>query len=357
MKKILGLALVILSSATWVNSQSFESEIDSLGLSVFTDQNGPGGVILIAKDGKTIYQKAFGKANLELDVDLTPESVFQIGSMTKQFTAVAILQLEEEGKLDVNHSVSRYIPDYPSGDQITLHHLLTHTSGIKDFTKMKAIRDIAKQDLTPTELVDFFKNEPVDFQPGEKFDYNNSGYVVLGHIIELVSGETYADYIQKYIFDKAGMCHSGYASDAALVNNRAYGYHQKAQGFVNKNSISFNIPFSSGALMSTAGDMLKWQNALNQDLLLSANTLNKVFTKYKLNNGDEFTYGYGWHLKDINGTPTREHGGSIFGFKSMGVYIPSEDIYVLGLSNCDCHSPTKVVGEMAALALKTVTNP
>lgn len=200
---------------------------------------------------------------MELDVDLTLESVFQIDSMTKQFTTVAILQLEEQGKLEVSHSISRYIPDYPAGDQITLHHLLTHTSGTKDFTKMKAIRDIAKQDLTPTELVDFFKNEPIDFLPGEKFDYNNSGYVVLGHIIELVSGETYEEYIQKYIFDKAGMSHSGYASDAALVNNRAYGYHQKAQGFVNKNSISFNIPFSSGSLMSTAGDMLKWQNALN----------------------------------------------------------------------------------------------
>lgn len=357
MKKLIVLVLVIISSSTLAYPQIVESQIDSLGLSVFNDKNEPGGVILIAKDGKPIYQKAFGKANLELEVDLTPESVFQIGSMTKQFTAVALLQLEEEGKLDVNHAVSRYIPDYPSGDQITLHHLLTHTSGIKDFTKMKSIRDIAQQDLSPTELVDFFKNEPVDFAPGEKFQYNNSGYVVLGHIIELVSGETYEDYIQKNIFEKAGMSHSRYASDAALINNRAYGYHKKAQGFVNKNSISFNIPFSSGALMSTAGDMLKWQNALNQHLLLNATTLNKAFTKYTLNNGDEFTYGYGWNLKEIDGTPTRDHGGSVFGFKSMAVYIPSKDLYVLGLSNCDCHSPTKVVAEIAALALKTLTKP
>ncbi|MEE1946524.1 serine hydrolase domain-containing protein [Pedobacter sp. KR3-3] len=333
------------------SAQKLEKQIDSLLGGVFKDKNGPGAAFLVAKNGKPIYRKAFGRANVELDVDLKPDHVFQLGSMTKQFTAVAILQLAEQGKLKLNIPISNYIPDYPGGNKITIHHLLTHTSGIKDFTKMKSLNSIAQKDLSPKEMVDFFKNEPVDFAPGEQFDYNNSGYVVLGYIIELVSGETYENYIQKHIFDKAGMSHSRYASDVAVINKRAYGYRKKGEVYFNKPNISFSIPFSSGALMSTVDDMLLWQNALNQNLLLKASTANLAFTTYKLNNGEEFTYGYGWHLKAINGVPTREHGGSVFGFKTMGVYIPSKDIYVIGLSNCECNSPTQVTKDIATLVL------
>lgn len=337
-----------------VYSQNIENKIDSLLVNVFKDKNGPGGEFLISKAGKPIYQKSFGKANLELDVNLTSENIFQIGSITKQFTAISILILEEKGKLNVIDPVSKYIPDYPLGDKITIHHLLTHTSGIKDFTKMKSLRDISQKEMTPKMMIDFFKNEPVDFAPGEKFDYNNSGYVLLGYIIELVSGEEYEEFIQKKIFDKAGMTNSYYASDRKVIPKRAYGYQKKEYGYVNKTQISFSVPFSSGSLMSTVGDMLKWQNALNQNLVLNPKTLEKAFTKYKLNNGQEFTYGYGWHLFDANGTQLRKHGGSVFGFKSMSVYIPSEDIYVIGLSNCDCNSPTQVTEEIALLVMKTL---
>lgn len=333
-------------------SKGYEKKIDSIIQTEFGNKNEPGGVFLITQNGKNLYRKAFGKANLELNVNMTPENIFQIGSMTKQFTAVAILLLEQQGKLSVTDPVSQYIKDYPNGDKITLHHLLTHTSGIKDFTKMKSISSIAQKEMKPEEMVNFFKNEPVDFAPGEKFDYNNSGYVVLGYIIELVSGISYEDFIKKNIFDKAGMTHSYYASDRKVIPQRAYGYHKKEQGFVNKTVISFSVPFSSGSLMSTADDMLKWQQALNQNLILDLKETQKAFQKYKLNNGEEFTYGYGWHLKDINGIPDREHGGSVFGFKSMGVYIPAEDVYVIGLSNCDCHSPTEVTKNMAKATLQ-----
>lgn len=352
---LLLLFLIICHPLSTVSAQSLEAKIDSLILTVFNDKNGPGAVFMVAQNGKAIYQKAFGKANLELDVNLTPENIFQLGSMTKQFTAIAVLMLEEQGKLNVMDPISKYIADYPSGNKITIHHLLTHTSGIKDFTKMKSLSAIAQKDMSPEMMVNFFKDEPVDFAPGEKFEYNNSGYVVLGYIIELVSGETYKDFIQKQIFDKVGMSHSYYASDRQIIHKRAYGYHKKEYGYVNKTIINFSVPFSSGSLMSTTGDMLKWQNALNQHLLLNAEETKKAFTKYKLNNGEEFSYGYGWHLKDIKGIPDREHGGHIFGFKTMGIYIPSKDIYVIGLSNCDCFSPTKVTGDIAALVLKELT--
>jgi len=346
--------IIIGNSLNSVYSQNIENKVDSLLVNVFKDKNGPGGEFLVSKAGKIIYQKSFGKSNLELDVNLASENIFQIGSITKQFTAISVLILEEKGKLSVNDPVSKYIPDYPLGDKMTIHHLLTHTSGIKDFTKMKSLQEISQKEMTPKMIVDFFKNEPVDFAPGEKFAYNNSGYIILGYIIELVSGETYEDFIQKNIFEKAGMTKSFYASDRKIIPKRAYGYQKKENGYVNKTQISLSIPFSSGSLMSTTGDMLKWQNALNQNLLLNPETLRKAFTKYKLNDGQEFTYGYGWYLSEINGAQLRKHSGSVFGFKSMGVYIPSEDIYVIGLTNCDCNSPTQVTEDIALLTLKTL---
>lgn len=351
-KRKLLFALLFCTVIKFAEAQNLLTTIDSLIQKALPEKEGPGAVFLVAQHGKPVYQRATGKANLELNQDLTPANIFQIGSVTKQFTAIAILMLEEQGKLKVTDPVTKYIPGYPAGDSITLHHLLTHTSGIKDFTKMKELRDIAQKEMTPKMMVDFFKNEPADFKPGEKFEYNNSGYVLLGYIIELVSGETYENFIEQHIFKKAGMTSSCYASDRQLIRNRADGYHKKEQGYVNKTVISYSIPFSSGALMSTTGDMLQWQNALKQNMLLKTETSNKAFSKYTLNNGEEFAYGYGWHIKEINGRPTREHGGSIFGFKSMGVYFPGEDIYVIGLSNCECNSPTQLVRDIAAIAQK-----
>lgn len=350
--KAITMLVILLFIAVYASdAQSFESKTDSLIKTEFNDENGPGGVFMVSKKGKIIYKKAFGKANIELGVATTTDNVFQLGSMTKQFTAVAILMLEAQGKLKTSDAVAQYVSDFPNGANITLHHLLTHTSGIKDFTKMKALHDIAQKEMSPKMMVDFFKNEPVNFLPGDKFEYNNAGYVLLGYIIELVSKETYEDFITKNIFKALGMKNSCYASDRKVIPQRAYGYQKKESGYVNKSIISYSVPFASGALMSTVEDLLLWQNALDENILLDANTRQKAFSPYQLNNGEPFTYGYGWHIKTLHGLQTREHGGSIFGFKSMGVYIPSEDLYVIGLSNCDCHSPTQLARDIAVLAL------
>jgi CubicO group peptidase (beta-lactamase class C family) len=202
-------------------------------------------------------------------------------------------------------------------------------------------------------MVEFFMNEPVSFRPGEKFDYNNSGYVLLGYIIELSSGLSYKDFIEQNIFKKLGMDQSSYASDRIIIKQRAYGYQKKDSGLVNKTVINFSVPYASGALMSTSMDMLKWQHALKENTLISTETSRRAFSTYTLNNGQGFTYGYGWHIKEANGIRIREHGGSIFGFKSMGVYLPDEDIYVLGLTNCDCNSPTQLVRDIATVAVST----
>lgn len=335
-----------------IYTQSINKKIDEILLNEINDNNGPGGVFMVAKNGKSIYKKAIGKANLELGIDLTTSNVFQLASMTKQFTAISILMLEEQGKLNTQDSISKYIPDYPNGNKITIHHLLTHTSGIKDFTKMKSLKEIAQKEMSPKMMIDFFKDEPVDFLPGEKFEYNNSGYILLGYIIELTSSVSFEDFVKENIFKKIGMDQSYYASDRKIIKDIAYGYQKKESGYVNKTIINYSVPYASGALMSSLSDMLKWQNALNENVLLKSESLKKAFSKYKLKNGEEITYGYGWRIKAIDGSESREHGGSIFGFKTMAVYIPSEDIYVLGMTNCDCYSPTKIVQEIAKLVLE-----
>jgi CubicO group peptidase (beta-lactamase class C family) len=333
-------------------SQGLRSQTDKLIEKQFSDLSGPGGVFMVARNGKPIYQKTIGMANIELKVPLSVGSVFQIGSMTKQFTAVGVMMLVEQGKLTVQDPISKYISDYPNGDSIFIHHLLTHTSGIKDFTKVPKLKEVSKQDHTPLELIALFRDEPVDFRPGEKFEYNNSGYVLLGYIIEVASGQSYEAFIEENIFRKAGMANSYYATDRNVIPERADGYHQKEGVYVNKTVISYSLPYSSGALMSTLGDMLKWQEALNSQKLFNAATANELFSRKSLNNGVEISYGYGWHLRELGGITSREHGGSIFGYKSMGIYVPEYNLYVLGFTNCDCQSPTQLVKDIALIWLE-----
>ena len=345
---VLSITLISLNYYSIAYSQDLETSIDSVIHDKFLS-NSPGATFLISNKGEIIYNKAFGLANLELNVAMQIDNVFEIGSMTKQFTAIAILMLYEKGKVSLDDEITQYIPDYPTnGHQITIHHLLTHTSGIKNFTELKKLKAISKQDLSPAELVDLFKNEPMDFAPGEKFKYNNSGYVLLGYIIEKVSGQTYADFVEKNIFHKLEMSNSLYTSHAKVVKNRASGYHKK-DVFINKRVVSSTLPYASGSLMSSTADLFKWHKAIKTYALISRETTKKAFTNYTLNDSQKINYGYGWHIKSIDDNLSYEHGGSIFGFKSMGVFLPDLDIYVIGLSNCDCNSPTQLTRDIADL--------
>ncbi|TRZ43986.1 serine hydrolase domain-containing protein [Robertkochia solimangrovi] len=348
---LLLFTLLILNPPTTIHAQGLASRVDSILLQKYHPEE-PGASFLIAKDGNILYKKAFGLSNLELNVPMKPDDVFEIGSMTKQFTAVAILMLMESGKISLDDKLTQFIPDYPEGDHITIHHLLTHTSGIRDFTRVKGLNEISRADLSPEEFIDFFKNEPKDFQPGDYFKYSNAGYVLLGYIIEIVSGETYADYIEKHIFLKLNMTNSWYARHKKVIANRASGYHKKDDTYSNSNYISFSLPYAAGSLMSTVSDMMQWVEAIRNHRLISEKTTEMAFTNYSLNNGTLINYGYGWHIENLADQKSYEHGGSIFGFKSMGVYLPDSEIYVIGLTNCDCNSPTKITREIAELASK-----
>jgi CubicO group peptidase (beta-lactamase class C family) len=315
--------------------------------------DGPGAAVLVAKNGNVIYKKAFGMADLELNVAMQPDMIFRIGSITKQFTAVAILQLAEKGKLSLDDEITKYIDNYPTqGHKITIEHLLTHTSGIKSYTAMRSWDPaLRRRDMTPEALIDFFKNEPMDFEPGTRFLYNNSGYILLGSIIERVSGLSYANYIAENIFKPAGMDHSSYDNTPKIIPNRAKGYQPGAGGVVNADYLSMTQPYAAGSLISTVADLYKWNRALHSYKLVGKQYLDKAFATYRLADGKETDYGYGWTLGNIRGTPTIEHGGGINGFLTHAIYLPDSDIFVAVFSNCNCNPPEAVTARLAATAL------
>jgi len=344
------LCICLLVSVSSI-AQNLEQQIDAYISEQYTSDT-PGVSVLVAKDGKAIYSRGSGIANLELDVKAAPKHVFEIGSITKQFTAVAILMLEEQGKLSVEDEITKFIPDYPTQDKtITVHHLLNHTSGIKSYTNMPSFMEFARTDMTPTVLMGRFKNEQMEFDPGTQFNYNNSGYIVLGHIIEVVSGQSYEDFIQTNIFDKVGMDNSYYGSMTRLIPNRARGYSKTETGYRNADYLSLTLPYAAGSIMSTTADLLKWQNAISANTLIKKSSLEKATNGSTLDSGEEITYGYGWYIGNINGSASVEHDGGIFGYSSSGIFLPEENVYVIGLSNCDCGDVGALVSNVAAMAI------
>ncbi|NHF58047.1 serine hydrolase [Flavobacteriaceae bacterium TP-CH-4] len=353
MKKrtLLSLITFLTVSATNLYAQDLEKIFDDLARTLYQPES-PGLTVLVAKNDDILYRKAFGMANMELKVPMKPENVFELGSITKQFTAVAILMLMEQGKIDLLDPITTYVPDYPmQGKQITIHHLLNHTSGIKSYTEMGDLSSFARNDKTPTELIDYFKNEPMDFNPGDAWHYNNSGYIILGHIIEVVSGMSYADFIETNIFQPLGMTNSYYGSHTQLIRNRASGYMPSESGYRNADYLSMTLPYAAGSLMSTVDDMFLWFQAIRDNTLISAQSKAKAFTDTKLNNGKPTHYGYGWQIDEINGVQSIEHGGGIFGYVTQGVYVPSENVYVIILTNRNGNSPQSTAIKMAAHAI------
>lgn len=340
-----------IANAGEVDQAQFVASCDRLLAEQF-HSDGPGATALIARDGRILYKKAFGMANIELQVPMQAENVFRIGSITKQFTAVAILQLVEQGKMDLQDEVTKFIPDYPTlGNKITIENLLTHTSGIQDYAK---IRDTTKRgpvDFTPKEMIDYFKNRPMRFTPGTKWEYSNSNYFLLGYIIETITGKTYADYLESHIFKPLGMSNSYYASETKVIKNRADGYSKGEQELTNAEYLSMTQPYAAGAILSTVEDLFKWQQAVHSYKLITRESLNKALTRYTLSTGEKTNYGYGWRLGYIQNSPSIWHGGMINGFIAMEMYLPKEDVFVAVLSNCECNSPEDVTAKLAALAI------
>jgi CubicO group peptidase (beta-lactamase class C family) len=351
---MLGALILLLSLTTFIqpttaqpNEAAFDAIVTEMALQV------PGFTVLVAQDGEVLYRKAFGKAHLELDVDMQPEHIFRIGSITKQFTAVAILQLVQEGKLALDDEITRFFPDYPThGHRITIEHLLTHTSGIKSYTDMNAWdEEMRRKDFTVAEMIDFFKDEPMDFAPGEQWAYNNSAYFLLGAIIEQVSGQTYAEYLSEHIFLPLGLSHSSYGDPGRLTPGRVAGYTGGTSGYQPMAYLSMTQPYAAGSLLSNVDDLFTWYEAVMSDKVLSPGMRQLAHTPYVLNNGESTNYGYGWFIGNIQGSPMIEHGGGINGFVTSSLYLPEENLFVSILTNCTCTSPDEYAFRLAAQAI------
>jgi D-alanyl-D-alanine carboxypeptidase len=312
----------------------------------------PGAAAIVVKDGKVVLRKGYGMANLELTVAMAPDMVFELGSITKQFTAASILLLQERGKLRVEDDITKYLTDYPThGQTITIENLLTHTSGIPSYTGLPEWFPRMREDLKPAELIALFKDKPLEFNPGERWAYDNSGYFLLGAIIEKVSGESYEKFVEAEIFRKLGMTHSRYGHPEEIIPRRAAGYSKDDQGIHNASFISMTQPFAAGALMSTVDDLAIWDRALAGEALLRKASLDRMFTAYKLKSGRSTHYGYGMEVFDFAGHRILQHDGGINGFSTNLIRVPEERLFVAVLSNDESGAPGTVSLKIVAKAL------
>jgi CubicO group peptidase (beta-lactamase class C family) len=302
------------------------------------------GTVLVAKDGKPIFSKGYGMANREWDIPNTPQTAFRLGSITKQFTAAAIMLLQERGKLSTSDPVCKYVTECPAAwEPITIKHLLTHTSGIPNYTDSP---DFAKKAILPISITDLladYKSKPLDFAPGEKFNYSNSGYHLLGLIVEKASGKTYADFLQENIFTPLGLANTGYDRHENIIKHRASGYKRNGDGFINAAYMDMLIPYAAGALYSTTEDLLKWEQALYTDKLLTKKSRDEMFTPLKGN------YAYGWNVGKRGNRTSISHGGGIYGFATQLARYPDDRLTVVVLSNVEAASAGSVARDLSAI--------
>ena len=314
----------------------------------------PGATIIVVKDGKTVFRKAYGMADSAGKKTLTPEAVLRLGSITKQFTAVAILMLLDEGKLSLTDDITRFFPDYPAaGKKITVEHLLTHTSGIVSYTGKPGFVATMTKDLTVAQMIDSFKNDPLEFAPGTRYRYNNSGYFLLGAIIEKVSGQPYARFVEQRIFIPLGMKDTAYEGHERSQAARALGHSREGRAYAPSAALSMTQPYAAGALVSSVDDLARWDNAISAGKLLTPASWKRAFTPYTLADGKSTGYGYGWEVRELLGTPVIAHGGAINGFNTYAQRLPEHKVYVAVLSNADggLVNPGVVANKAAALAI------
>ena len=291
------------------------------------------GSVLVVDHGKVIYKKGLGLANMEWEIPNTPETRFRLGSITKQFTATAILQLVEQGKIKLDGKLSDYLPDYRKdvGEKVTIHQLLNHTSGIPSYTGLPGFfQDVSRNPFKVDDFIKKYASKDLEFEPGSKFSYNNSGYFLLGAVIEKVTGKPYEQVLKENIFDPLGMKNTGYDHFDTLIQKRATGYQKTANGYSNAPYLDMSIPYAAGSLYSTVEDLYLWDQALYTDRLLKEETKQLMF-KPNLSN-----YAYGWTIRKTRfdeKIPVITHNGGINGFSTTIIRFPGEKNLIVMLDN------------------------
>lgn len=308
--------------------------VDSIAMAPIEAGQVAGMSVAVVRHGQILVLRPYGMADLELEVSTPAEAVYEIGSITKQFTASAVLQLVEAGKINLDADLTDYLPDYDTkGRKIAVRRLMDHTSGIRGYTEIPAFWGMMARDLPRDSIVALFESEPFDFEPGQALIYNNSAYFLLGLIIEKVTGGSYADYIQEHLFRPAGMTRSRYCSNEDVIPGRAHGYSAGDSGLVRAAYINLAFPFSAGSLCSTALDLVRWNRALHGGRILSPESYRLLTTPEPLADGTKVRYAKGLVVEDGPWGKVIHHGGGIPGFLSDARYYPDEDLIVVVLVN------------------------
>jgi CubicO group peptidase (beta-lactamase class C family) len=341
------LALLLLLSVTCFAQDGIKTKVDDYIRSEMKAQQIPGVSLAVIKNGEIVLAKGYGLANVEHQVPVKPETIFQSGSMGKQFTATAVMMLVEAGKLSLDDKLIKFFPDGPDAwRNITIRHLLTHTSGMGDYPNDFDLR----RDYTEDEMIQRIKAIPLTFQPGEKWSYSNLGYVTLGVLIHKISGQFYGDFLQERVFKPLGMSTARVISEADIVPNRAAGYRLVNGELKNQNWVSPTLNTTAdGALYLTVYDMAKWDAALYTEKLLKRSSLEQMWTPVKLNDGKTSPYGFGWALGELRGHHIVEHGGSWQGFKSQISRYVDDKLTVVVFANQARANPAKLAHAVAGI--------
>ncbi len=324
------------------------SRIDSLAESTLAGGPVAGLSIGVKRGDELLLAKGYGQADVENGVAATAETVYRIGSLTKQFTAVAVMQLVQRGRVQVEELLTRYLPEYSTqGHDVTIRHLLTHTSGIKDFSGLPQNRATRTLDLSDEEVVALFQDEPFDFSPGEQYRYSNSGFYLLGMVIEAVSEQSYRDYLMAHLFGPLGLSGSSYCDERSIIPHRAEGYQVVDGRILNDTYLSMDRPGAAGALCSTVLDLLVWNSALRNGRLVSASSYEQMTTPATLNDGSESAYGFGLRLAPLEGRARVFHTGGIDGFNTVLAYYPESGLDIVVLSNTNGPHPRRIADMIA----------
>ncbi len=332
---VVPLAAACASSGEGAVASGMATRIDSIANARIASGRIAGVSIGVMKGSDTIAMKGYGSADLELDVRTPDRAIYEIGSVTKQFTVAAILQLRDAGKLALDDDVTRHLPDYPTGGRkVTIRRLLDHTSGIKGYTEIPAFGQLMLRDAPKDTLVKMFSTQPFEFEPGELEVYNNSAYFLAGLIIEKLSGMSYADYIEKNLFEKVGMPDSDYCSEKTVVKRKVKGYEYGPDSTLrHKGYIVHAWPYAAGSLCSSVNDLVAWNHALHNGKVVPPASYQEMITPAVLNDGTRLRYGAGLALRNVGGHRLIEHGGGIPGFISASHYYPDDSLIVVVLVN------------------------
>ena len=334
---LLAASTTLLAAAAKTGSAEAAATAEAL-LAAAYPADAPGAAVLVKWKGEVVLRKGYGMAQMDLGIPVAPEQVFEIGSVTKQFTAALVLRLAQDGKLALSDPITKFFPQMSfGGAAITLEQLLSHTAGVPNYTDMPEWIPRWREDMSVETLFALFRDKPLDFPPGTLWSYSNSGYILLGAVIEQVTGKSYEAVVESELFARLGMKDSRYGHQEEIVRGRVAGYVKGPEGWANAPYLSLTQPYAAGSLMSTVDDLARWSDALDAGKVVSPASRDRMFTSAILRGGDQdgiaTRYGLGNAMTDVAGRPAHEHGGGIHGFTCDLLRVPGDDLLVIILSN------------------------